>query len=94
MYLDSYNFSDYQYMLPVHRANNLASFMFQLSRNPGTLNHIKPKGSVQACIKIALLLLYQNVQGARQCPPDTDTVCYETLLLENFTEIVDTFNCR
>jgi len=36
-------------MQPVHRADNLASFMFQLSRNPGTLNPMKPKGSVQAC---------------------------------------------
>jgi hypothetical protein len=50
-------YTDYQYMQPVHRAVNLASFVYQLYRNPGTLNLMKPKGSVQACIEIPLLLL-------------------------------------
>ena len=68
--------------------------MFQLSRNPGTLNLVKPKWSVQACIEIALLLHDQYMQGARQCPHNIDTVCYEAYLLENFTEFIDTFNSR
>jgi len=87
-------YTDYQYVQPVHRADNFASFMYQLYRNPGTPNLMKPKGSVQVCIEIALLLPYQYMQGAHQCPPNSDTICYETFVLENFTEIVDTFNCK
>jgi hypothetical protein len=32
------------------------------------------------------------MQDARQCPANTDTVFYETFLLENFTEILMHFN--
>ena len=41
------------------RADNLATFMCQLSRYPGSLNLLEPKGPVQACMGIALPLEYE-----------------------------------
>ena len=61
-------------MQPVHRADNLASFMFQLSRNPGTLNLMKQAQRV--CPGLyrdnCTFTDYRYMQGARQCPPNTD----------------------
>jgi len=43
----------------VHRADNLATFMCQLSRYPGSLNLLEPKGSVQGFTGNALPLEYE-----------------------------------
>ena len=42
-------------MLPVRRADNLATFMCRLSRNSESLNLLEPKGLSQACNGIAFL---------------------------------------
>jgi hypothetical protein len=47
------NRNEYQGYL-VRKADNLATFMCQLSRNPGSLNFLEPKGPVQTCIGIVL----------------------------------------
>ena len=40
----------------VHRVDNAATFMCQLSRNPGSLNLLELLGPVQACNGIVLPL--------------------------------------
>jgi len=44
----------------VHRADNLAAFMCQLSRYPGSFNLLEPKGPVQGCTGIAPPLEYEG----------------------------------
>ena len=41
----------------VHRADNLAIFICQLSRNSVILNPAEPQGPVQACVGLAFSLL-------------------------------------
>jgi hypothetical protein len=43
----------------VRRADNLATCMCQLSRNPGSVKLLELKGPVQACTGIALPLKYE-----------------------------------
>ena len=37
----------------VHRVDNFATFLCQLSRNFGSLNLLEPLGPVQACVRVA-----------------------------------------
>ena len=43
----------------MYRADILAMFVCQLSRNPGSLKLLEPKGPVQACTGIALPVEYE-----------------------------------
>ena len=42
----------------IHNADNLATFMCQLSGNSGSLNLLQPQRPVQACIRIVLPFNY------------------------------------
>ena len=44
----------------MYRADILAMFVCQLSRNPGSLKLLEPKGPVQACTGIALPVEYET----------------------------------
>jgi hypothetical protein len=79
--------------------------MCRLSVNPWSFKFLEPKGLIQACIGIALLVplpahaRWLSVRSARWngvwlCCPNTDTVCHEIFLWENFTEVVNTFKFR
>jgi len=39
-------------------ADNLATFIWRLSRNPGSVHLLEPSGSLQACYKHSFTLLY------------------------------------
>jgi len=78
----------------VHRADTLAMFMCQLSRYPGSLNLLEPKGPVQDCTGIALPLEYEAevLTSQPQCSVSCN-VCdfqmhYISSLTQNMCKIV------
>jgi len=48
-------YQEYLLKVKVRRSDNLVTFMGRLSRNPGSLNLLEPKGLGHACKGIALL---------------------------------------
>jgi hypothetical protein len=47
----------------MRRADNLTTFMCQLSRHSGSLNLLEPSGPIQACIGIACFSSVQRLHG-------------------------------
>ena len=52
----------------MHRADNLTTFMCQMSRNSGSLNHLQPEGFFQACNGIALVFNMDDTFNFIQVP--------------------------